>query len=79
LDTSKKEEKAQMSIQATILISNDLRIQTNKHVKQFVENSSTSFTSLFLEGELVVVIKEVKEEKQTYEKIRMTAGAMLAS
>ncbi|GHI00748.1 leucyl aminopeptidase family protein [Neobacillus kokaensis] len=65
-----------MSIQASIVFSNDLRIQSGGAVKQFVENCSASFTTLFLDGELVVAIKECKEDKKSYETIRMTAGAI---
>lgn len=65
-----------MSIQTTILFSNDSRIQENEQVKQFIENGSALFIALFLGGKLVVAIKEIKEEKQTYEKIRMIAGAI---
>ncbi len=65
-----------MSIQATILFANDLQIQKNAQIKRFIENSSAGFTSLFLGEKLVVVIKEFKEDKQSYEKIRMIAGAI---
>lgn len=65
-----------MSIQATILFSNDSRIQINEQVKQFVESGSASYTALFLGEKLVVLIKEIKEKKQTYETIRMVAGAI---
>ena len=65
-----------MSIQATILFANDLQIQEDAKIKQFIENSSAGFTSLFLGEKLVVVIKEFKEDKQSYEKIRMIAGAI---
>lgn len=65
-----------MTLQTTILFSSDSRIQTNDRVKQFVEHGSADYTSLFLNEELIIVIKEIKEEKQTYEKIRMIAGAI---
>ncbi|MBS4191891.1 leucyl aminopeptidase family protein [Bacillus sp. FJAT-49705] len=65
-----------MSGQAIILFSKDLHIQNNEQVKQFVENGSASFTALFLGEKLVVVIKALKEKKQTYDQIRMIAGAV---
>ncbi|MEH7273664.1 leucyl aminopeptidase family protein [Neobacillus vireti] len=65
-----------MSIQATIIFSNDSRIQTSKHVKQFIENSPAGFQLLMLDGELIVAVKEMKEEQQTYEELRMIAGAI---
>ncbi|KAB2331158.1 leucyl aminopeptidase family protein [Cytobacillus depressus] len=65
-----------MSLQATILFSNDSRIQNNHQIKQFVENSKAEFTTLFHEEELVATVKEVEEAKQSYEKVRMIAGAI---
>ena len=62
-----------MSSQATIIFSTDSLIQTKESIKRFVENSSTNFTSLFLEEKLTIVIKE---EKQTYEQLRMLAGSI---
>lgn len=65
-----------MSIQATILFANDSQIQKNAQIRRFIANSSAGFTPLFLGEKLVVVIKEFKAEKQSYEKIRMLAGAI---
>lgn len=65
-----------MSKQATILFSTDSLIQLNEPIKNFVEASSATFTSLFIEEKLVVAIKELKEEKQTYEQVRMIAGSI---
>ncbi|MFO1442439.1 leucyl aminopeptidase family protein [Bacillus sp. Bva_UNVM-123] len=65
-----------MSIQATILFASDSHIQANPSIKQFVENGTADFTSLFLGEKLLVVLKEMKEDKQTYEKIRMVAGTV---
>ncbi|MBY0122106.1 M17 family metallopeptidase [Bacillus sp. S/N-304-OC-R1] len=65
-----------MSLQASILFSNDLRIQKNERIKQFIESTKADFTALFLGDELVVAIKEIEKEKQTYEKVRMIAGAI---
>lgn len=62
--------------QGTIIFANDSRISNNKQLEQFVENSPGSFSTLIYENELVVVIKEIQEEKQTYDQVRMTAGAV---
>ncbi|MEH7391168.1 leucyl aminopeptidase family protein [Bacillus sp. JJ1503] len=65
-----------MSLQASILFSNDARIQENGHIKHYVENSKAAFTALFLGEELTVVIKEIEREQQSLEKTRMVAGAI---
>ncbi len=65
-----------MSMGALVVFSSDLRFQSDGKVKQFVENCSAAFTTLFLDGELVVAVKECEEEKKSYETIRMTAGAI---
>lgn len=61
---------------ARLLFDSDKRVTENEQVKSFVENSSKSFCTLILEDELVVVIKEIKEEKQSYEELRMLAGSI---
>jgi leucyl aminopeptidase len=61
---------------ATIIFANDSRVKSNKHIELFIENSSAVFSTLFHEDKLIVVIKETKDEKQTYEQVRMMAGAI---
>src|SRR5690625_142877 len=60
--------------QAMIIYSNDSRVTNDSQIKQVVENEPTSFSTLIIEGKLTVVIKEVEEDKQSYDKIRMLAG-----
>ncbi len=62
--------------QATIIFANDSRVTNNKQIEQFVENSSASFSTLIHEDELIVVVKETKDDNQTYDQVRMTAGAV---
>ncbi|MCF3942111.1 hypothetical protein [Oceanobacillus alkalisoli] len=52
-----------MSMKATILFANDPLITGNESLKQFVENSSTSINKVYKDGELFVVIKKRKEER----------------
>ncbi|WP_404455025.1 leucyl aminopeptidase family protein [Virgibacillus necropolis] len=65
-----------MSNQATILFADDVQIENNESVKQYVDSSSGSFTILLMDGKLLVVVKVIKEEKQSYEKVRMIAGSI---
>ena len=65
-----------LSNEATIVFSKDSYFRSNEQFRNFVENSSTAFTSLFLDEKLIVAIKEIKEEKQTYEQVRMLAGSI---
>ncbi|MFD1037483.1 M17 family metallopeptidase [Virgibacillus byunsanensis] len=65
-----------MTNQATILFSNDARMEKDEFIKQYIESSSTAFSTVFIDGELIVGIKEVSENTQTYEKVRMLAGSI---
>ncbi|WP_042357395.1 leucyl aminopeptidase family protein [Bacillus rubiinfantis] len=65
-----------MSTQAAILFFNDACIQNNQRVTEFVKNSSTAFSILLDVNELIVVVKPKTEKQQTYEEVRMTAGAI---
>lgn len=59
-----------MTKQATIVFSTD-----EKLIEQ-VHNSSHAFSTFYKDDELLVVIKDVNEAEQTYENVRMTAGAI---
>ena len=48
----------------------------DKNVDQFVQESSGDFATVIVDGSLQVVVKEVKEEKQSLDKVRMLAGAI---
>lgn len=43
-------------------------------LQDFVKNSVGDYVSLFVDNELLIIVKEVKAGNQTYEKIRMLAG-----
>ncbi|HLQ98646.1 MAG TPA: hypothetical protein VK135_08155, partial [Candidatus Dormibacteraeota bacterium] len=62
--------------QATIIFANDARIVNHPQVEQFVKDSSGSFSTLIHEDEFIIVIKEMEIEKQTYDQVRMIAGAV---
>lgn len=61
---------------ASVLFATDERVTKNQQVKDFVKGSSSSFCTLILEDEITVVIKEIKDEKQSYEEVRMIAGSI---
>src|SRR5690625_1560115 len=60
--------------QAMIIYSNDPQVTNDEQIKQVVVNEPNSFSTLIIEGKLTVIIKEVEEDKQSYDKIRMVAG-----
>lgn len=62
--------------QATILLTTDEAVAGNKALQQYIEHTTDDYCTLWLEGELLVVMKNIKEQKQTSEKIRMLAGAI---
>jgi len=62
--------------QATIIFANDARIVNHPQVEQFVKDSTGSFSTLIHEDEFLIVIKETEIEKQTYDQVRMIAGAV---
>src|SRR5690625_1393638 len=59
---------------ANILFEHE--VSDNKSLKEYVERSSGDMTTIFTDGVLQIVIKEVKEDKQTLEKVRMIAGTI---
>ena len=58
-----------MSLEAQILFQAE---QSN--VRQYVENSSGDYVTVMVDGNVQVIIKEVKQETQSFDKIRMIAG-----
>lgn len=48
----------------------------NNELQDFVKNSSGDFTTVLIDNALHILVKEVKEAKQTYEKVRMIAGGI---
>ncbi|MFC4557729.1 M17 family metallopeptidase [Virgibacillus kekensis] len=65
-----------MASYVQVVFENDAKIKSNETVSQFVEQSSGSFTTLVVDGELTVAVKSVKENKQSYDKVRMIAGSV---
>lgn len=57
-----------------ILHANDARITENEQVKQLIENNTSKFSTLVLGDDIVLVVKEIKDKKQSYEEARMIAG-----
>src|SRR5699024_12750417 len=47
---------------------------TQSETETFIIHSSGDFSAVFQDGELQLVVKEVKETEQTLEKLRMIAG-----
>src|SRR5690625_3878657 len=47
-----------------------------KEIQDFVKHSPGDFAITYVDNELQVIVKEVKEKKQTYEKVRMIAGGI---
>ena len=60
-----------MNLQAQILFG-----AQQENIRQFVENSSGNFATIMVDGTIQVIVKEIETEKQTYDKIRMLAGAI---
>ncbi|CAM3247507.1 leucyl aminopeptidase family protein [Filibacter tadaridae] len=63
-----------MSNEVKILFANDARISTNEAVKKYVDNQSTTHTSVWIENEQYVVVKQCEVANATLEKVRVTAG-----
>lgn len=59
---------------ATILYEGNNRIQENALVKQYAANAPGDFCTLPVNQAYTVVVKEVKKENKTSEKVRMIAG-----
>src|SRR5699024_11886665 len=73
-ERSRKKGENQMVNQATILLATDEAVAGNKALQQYIEHTTDDYCTLWLEGELLVVMRNIKEQKQTSEKIRMLAG-----
>lgn len=65
-----------MSKQVTVIFEHEL---TDEVVKQYVTQQTGGFTEVMNGGKTEVVVKEVKESKQTTEKVRMVAGEIARS
>ena len=59
---------------ANILFAHELT--ENESWKQYVEQSTGDITTVFADGMLQIVVKEVKEDKRTLNKVRMIAGSI---
>src|SRR5699024_4526508 len=66
----------QMNNQAKIIFANDARIQANKQWTQYIEHHTNDFCTLFTYGQLFVAVKEIKEQSQSNDKVRMIAGSI---
>lgn len=60
-----------MNLQAQILFG-----AQQENIRKFVENSSGNFVTIMVDGTIQVIVKELEKDKQTYDKIRMLAGAI---
>ena len=65
-----------MTKSAVILFANDARMKESQNVKEYVENATTEFSTVLLDGQVHVVIKPFSKGKATYEKVRNIAGAI---
>jgi len=65
-----------MSKETQIVFEHEL---TEEVEKQYVKQHSGDFTELLNNGKATIVVKTVKEEKQTSEKVRMVAGGISRS
>src|SRR5690625_604494 len=65
-----------MSRQVEIIFSNDARVTSNDHLNHVVETSKGDFTTGLVDDKFYVVVKEVAENKQSAEKVRMIAGSI---
>src|SRR5699024_4840178 len=48
--------------------------QENEQLNDFIKKNPASFVTTIINGEQVILVKEVKESKQTYDEARMLAG-----
>lgn len=48
----------------------------DEQIKTYVQETPGEFVPVFIEHQLQVIVKEVAKKKQTYDKVRMLAGAM---
>lgn len=63
-----------MSEDTSIIFSDDRRMKNNDRLYEFIENSTASFNTVFLEEKFYVVIRKGAAEKGTSEDVRMMAG-----
>src|SRR5690625_4290695 len=59
---------------ATIIFETDALVKDNETLASFVSSSKKPFEIQLIDGELYVIVKEIKEEKQTIDEVRMLAG-----
>src|SRR5699024_7548570 len=69
-----KQEGKGMSEDTSIIFSDDRRMKNNDRLYEFIENSTASFNTVFLEEKFYVVIRKGTAEKGTSEDVRMMAG-----
>src|SRR5699024_9909607 len=63
-----------MSEDTSIIFSDDRRMKNNDRLYEFIENSTASFNTVFLEEKFYVVSRKGAAEKGTSEDVRMMAG-----
>lgn len=63
-----------MSKKAIILFTNDPLVEKNDNLKQFVENGSADYQTIWMDEKLYAMMKPLKAEQATYEKVREVAG-----
>ncbi|HLS06993.1 MAG TPA: leucyl aminopeptidase family protein [Bacillota bacterium] len=63
-----------MSRQAEIIFANDERVTRHEQLSHVVKTSKGHFTTSFLDDQFYVIVKDVAEDKQSTEIIRMVAG-----
>lgn len=51
----------------------------NEQLKSYVKDTPGEFTPVFAENELLVIVKQVRENKQSFDKVRMIAGSIARS
>lgn len=65
-----------MSKHVSIVFEHEI---TDEQVKDYVKQSTGESTTVLVDGKTKIIVKEVKEEKQTTEKVRMVAGTIARS
>src|SRR5690625_3539546 len=59
---------------ATIVFEKDAVVTGNKTLQSVVENSKQAYEVQVVGDDLYVIVKEIKEKKQTLDEVRMLAG-----
>src|SRR5699024_12240206 len=75
-ERSRKQGENQMVNQATILLATDEAVAGNKALQQYIEHTTDDYCTLWLEGALLVVVKNIKEQKYTTDERSMLASAI---